>query len=292
MLFFLVNSAFSQAKSKKIEVLIVDGFSNHNWKQTTSVVKSILEESGLFNVSVSTITVSTAQKDQNKWSPDFKAYDVVIQNTNNIQNKDLRWPERVEKKLEKYVKSGGGLYVFHSANNAFSQWEEYNLMIGLGWRSPMEGIALTVKDDGQVEEIPVGEGKTTYHGPRNDVVIHVLNHHPINDDFPEAWQTPDMELYKYARGPAKNLSVLSYANDPDTNINWPVEWTVAYGKGRVYNSSMGHLWKGETYPVSYQCVGFQTTLIRATEWLATGSVSYEMPSIFPSENKIELVEVK
>jgi type 1 glutamine amidotransferase len=281
--------SFSQSKSNKIEVLIIDGFSNHDWKQTTLVVKSILEKSNLFNVSVSTTPSQPDSKDWDAWNPKFKNYDVIIQNTNNIDNKKFRWPKKVEEHLENYVKSGGGLYILHSANNAFSLWEEYNLMIGLGWRTPVEGVALKVKDDGQIEEIPIGEGKGTYHGARNDEVIHVLNSHPINQGFPKAWKTPNMELYKYARGPAKNITVLSYAKEAETNINWPVEWVVAYGKGRVYNSSMGHLWSGETYPVSYRCVGFQTTLIRATEWLANGKVTYKVPENFPTENDIKLV---
>ena len=99
-----------------------------------------------------------------------------------------------------------------------------------------------------------------------------------------------MELYKFARGPAENLTVLSCSKDTATNINWPVEWVVDYGKGRVYNSSMGHLWKGDTYPVGYRCIGFQTVLIRATEWLATGRTSYKIPENFPSESKISLAE--
>jgi len=78
------------------------------------------------------------------------------------------------------------------------------------------------------------------------------------------------------------LTVLSYAKDEETGINWPAEWTVSYGKGRVYNSSMGHLWKNQTYPESYQCIGFQTTLNRATEWLASGRTTYELPPNFPS----------
>jgi len=287
----LTNSIFCQSKSDKIEVLIVDGFSNHDWKQTSSIVKSILEKSELFNVSISTAPSEPEHKDWSRWNPKFRDYDVVIQNTNNIYNKEIRWPKKVEKKLEKYVRSGGGLYVLHSANNAFSHWKEYNLMIGLGWRSPMEGVALQVKDNGQLQEIPIGEGKKTYHGPRNDEEIHVLNNHPINNGFPKIWKTPDMELYKYARGPAKNLTVLSYAKETKTNINWPVEWTVAYGKGSVYNSSMGHLWKGKIYPVSYRCIGFQTTVIRATEWLATGKVSYEVPKDFPTKNEIKLMKV-
>ena len=87
-----------------------------------------------------------------------------------------------------------------------------------------------------------------------------------------------------------SLTVLPYARDHKTKINWPVEWTVAYGKGRVYNSSMGHLWKGDSYPVSLRCLGFQTTLIRAAEWLGTGKSSYPLPDNFPSESDIRMVE--
>jgi len=283
--------AFCQSDAHKIEVLIVDGFSNHDWKQTSSVIQTILEKSGLFRVSISTAPTEPEDEAWKTWNPEFEKFDVVIQNTNDINNKEIRWPDKVERNLEKYVRSGGGLYIFHSANNAFEDWAEYNLMIGLGWRSKEDGVALQVKDNGQIEIIPAGEGKDTYHGPRNDEVIHILNDHPINSGFPKSWKTPDMELYKYARGPAENITVLSYAREAETNINWPVEWTVAYGKGRVYNSSMGHLWEGQTYPVSCRCIGFQTLMIRATEWLATGKTSYELPQNFPTKSDIRLAEV-
>ncbi|WP_347840846.1 ThuA domain-containing protein [uncultured Draconibacterium sp.] len=289
LLIFIPQIICACTGNNKNTVLIVDGFSNHNWKQTTQVVTSILEESGLFHVSVSTSPSEPDDGGWSLWNPDFKAYDVVLLNCNNIHNKEIRWPEDVEKKLEKYVAEGGGLYILHSANNAFAHWPEYNKMIGLGWRSPEQGVALQVEDDGEIKRIPVGQGKSTYHGPRHDAVIQILNNHPINKNYPKAWLTPDMELYKFARGPAENLTVLSYSTDPETNINWPVDWVVAYGKGRVYNSSMGHLWKGDTYPVGYRCNGFQTTLIRATEWLATGKTSYKVPTDFPTQNKVSLV---
>ena len=59
-------------------------------------------------------------------------------------------------------------------------------------------------------------------------------------------------------------------------------------KGRVYNSSMGHLWQGEIYPPAYRCVGFQTTMIRAAEWLATGKVTYPVLIDFPAKESISL----
>lgn len=290
MLIFLMTSiGYAQLVDEPIKVLIVDGFSNHDWKQTTKVATQILKKSGLFEITVSTAPAEPEDKGWDTWNPKFKDYDVVVQNTNNIHNKNIKWTKKVQEDLEEYLRSGGGLYILHSANNAFSDWREYNLMIGLGWRSKDEGVALQVAKNSKLLQIPVGDGKATYHGPRNDALIHVLNSHPINKGFNKAWKTPDMELYKYARGPAENLTVLSYAKDNETNINWPVEWVVKYGKGNVYNSSMGHLWKGQTYPISYRCVGFQTVLIRAAEWLATGKVSYKVPDNFPTEKKISIV---
>jgi hypothetical protein len=51
---------------------------------------------------------------------------------------------------------------------------------------------------------------------------------------------------------------------------------------------MGHLWKGDTYPPAYRCVGYQTTVIRVTEWLATGKVTYPVPTNFPTKNSPSL----
>ena len=120
-------------------------------------------------------------------------------------------------------------------------------------------------------------------------LITILNRHPINEHYPEEWQTANTEVYHFPRGPAANLTVLSYAFDSTgTQRMWPVEWIVRYGKGRVYNSSMGHLWQGETYPPAYRCVGYQTTVMRATEWLATGKVTYPIPPNFPTRSSPSL----
>jgi type 1 glutamine amidotransferase len=274
-------------RDKSISILIIDGFSNHDWKQTTKVVKWILERRGKFQVDVSTIPLDSNQR--RDWIPAFSKYDVVVQNTNNIHDLKLRWPANAEKALEAYVKNGGGLYVLHSANNAFPHWEEYDNMIGLGWRPKSFGYSLEIDQTKQIVRIPPGEGSGTGHGDRFNALVQILNRHPINMNYPDEWQTANTEVYYFPRGPAENLTVLSYAYDStSTKKQWPVEWVVSYGRGRVYNSSMGHLWNGETYPQAYRCVGFQTTMIRATEWLATGRVVYDMPERFPSKVSISL----
>jgi len=291
MMVFLIVLGFSPLvyaqEQKPISVLIIDGFSNHDWKQTTAVTKWILESSDNFDVDVSTVPADSEK--WKEWAPPFEEYDVILQNTNNIHDESKKWPENAEKNLEEYVKSGGGLYILHSANNAFSHWEEYDKMIGLGWRPQTTGYALEIGDNQEIVRIPPGEGQGTGHGDRFDAEIQVLNSHPINRDYPESWKTAHTEVYSYPRGPAENLNVLSFAYDStDTHRLWPVEWVVSYGDGRVYNSSLGHLWSGEIYPEAYRCVGFQTTLIRAVEWAATGEVTYPVPDNFPTKNNKSL----
>jgi type 1 glutamine amidotransferase len=273
----------------KTRALIVDGFSNHDWRKTTGFILDALAASGRFTVEVSTSPGEPDAAEWTSWHPDFAAYDVVIQNSNNIQQPELRWPGEVERDLESYVRSGGGLLIYHSANNAFPHWDEYDRMIGLGWRDADAGAALQLSADGHVRRVPSGEGDKTSHGPRQDTVVTRHTAHPINEGMPKRWLTPDIEVYTFARGPAEALTILSYGRHHATDTWWPLEWTVRYGEGRVYNSSFGHIWKtDEGIPDRVRCAGFQTSLIRAAEWTATGAVTWPIPSDFPAEDRIRL----
>jgi type 1 glutamine amidotransferase len=288
MLFLLGTASISAANhhARTISILIVDGFSNHDWQQTTKVTKWLLEQSGRFSVSVSTVPADSVARQ--KWLPQFEKFDAVIQNTNNINNKAMRWPRPAQLALEKYVAQGGGLYVLHSANNAFSEWEAYNKMIGLGWRNSSYGVSLELDSMGHITRHQPGQSASTTHGSRFDATIKILSRHPINKGYPVAWKTADTEVYSNPRGPAENLTVLSYAYDINSKKYWPTEWVVRYGKGRVYNSTMGHLWAGDIYPKAWRCAGYQTTLLRAVEWVATGKVTQKMPADFPTATTVSL----
>lgn len=283
----LVCATASGAQPAPIRVLIVDGFSNHDWRLTTTLIRGIIEPTGLFVVSVSTAPETKDAPGWDTWRPKFSDYDVLIQTCNNI-NKGPSWPRAVQEDFERFVTQGGGAYVWHSGNNAFVDWPAYNDMIGLGWRNKDFGVALAVDANGQLVRIPAGEGKNTGHGPRNDTLVKRLGDHPIHVGLPRAWLTPDLEVYYYARGPAKNIEVLSYGHNPKEEMDWPLEWTVAYGQGRVYTSSFGHVWKGDTQPERMRCAGMQTIVVRALQWLARREVNYPVPADFPTAEKISV----
>ena len=272
---------------RKIKVLIVDGFSNHDWRLTTALIRGVLEPTGLCDVAVSTAPERAADPGWAGWRPGFGDYDVVIQNCNDI-NGGPSWPRPVQQDLEAFVHGGGGLYAFHSANNAFAGWTAYEQMVGLLWRGPGGGWAIRVSPDGTLERIPPGVGSGTSHHDRSTRLVTCLGEHPIHAGMPRSWLTPDLEVYTYARGPAQNMEVLSYAADPVYGERWPIEWTVAYGTGRVYSSTMGHVWKGDVQPASMRCVAEQTLLIRAVQWLAHRPVTWPVPADFPTADAISL----
>jgi type 1 glutamine amidotransferase len=273
-----------------IKVLIVDGFSNHDWAHTTSLIRGVLQSSERFSVTVATCPAKPDDPAIATFRPRFAEHDVVLVNCNSLGNGG-QWPAAVREDFVKFVDDGGGVFIFHSANNSFAGWKEYDRIIGLGWRGKNDGTAITLGPDESIQRIPPGEGQGTSHGPRTDRVVHRLGEHPIHAGLPRTWMAAMIEVYTYARGPGENLDVLSWAEDPVTKTRWPIEWTVTYGKGRVYNSTFGHVWRGEADPPGMRCAGFQTILVRALQWLARRPVDFPVPADFPSEGQIVLRRV-
>ncbi len=269
------------AQADPIKVLMIEGVSNHDWKHRADIVRAILAKDGSFDVDVSVTPATAGDPAWAKWRPDFSKYDVVMSGYNNLGGKPP-WPEEVKTSFEQYVSGGGGFLVYHEANNSFAEWPQYNEMIGLGWRTAAQGKAIIVNEDESLQILPAGTGPNTGHGARVNVEVKRMNNHPIHAGLPQSWMAADVEIYRYARGPANNLTVLSYAKDPETQLQFPMEWTVNYGGGRVYASSYGHVWADQAEPAGTRCAAFQTILIRALKWCAGENPGNAVPADFPT----------
>lgn len=263
----------------KLKALIIDGQNNHRvWPKTTKMMKKYLEQTGLFSVDVST----TAPKGIDPtFTPKFSDYNVLISNYNGAE-----WPAKTQNGFVHYVKNGGGLVIVHAANNAFSNWKEYNEMIGLGgWggRNEASGPYVYYNERGKLVR-DTSKGRGGHHGPQHPFSVVVRDRqHPITRGMPAEWLHTKDELYDMLRGPATNMQILAttYADKDQsgTGRHEPMIFTVRFGTGRILHTPMGHA------DYSQECVGFIATLQRGTEWAATGAVTQSIPDDFPTAQR-------
>ena len=327
----LASSRFVCASGEEpIRVLIIDGRNNHAWEGTTTSVRQTLLQTGACEVDVSTspirypkpyptrLSSPTAQQQAeydaavavwrseekkyeasiadawDNWRPAFSDYDVVVDNYNGPN-----WPPAVKKDFVDFVRSGGGVIVLHAANNCFPDWDEFNQMLGLGWRKSHQGIRVAIDPTtGQPVTQPVGDGPNSGHGSRHPFVVTTRAvEHPIMKGLPVEWLHGKDELYHAMRGPAEGVEILATAFSDEklrgTNLHEPVVWTTQFGKGRVVTSTMGHYWwtggEGPTMRHSLHCVGFQTLLARSCQWAAGRDVTIDVPVEFPSPDVVSIV---
>ena len=280
----ILFAACGRAAEPPLKAVIVTGQNNHGWQTSSPIIKQILEQTGLFTATI----IQSPHRQSGRIAdlkPDFAAYDVVVLDYNG----EL-WCEKARKDFVEYVRGGGGVVIYHAADNAFAEWPDYNRIIGLGgWggRDEKAGPYVYFKNGQIVQDASPGRGGG--HGQQHDFQVIVREpDHPITQGLPEKWMHAHDELYDKLRGPAEELTILATAySDPatgGTGRHEPVLFTVGYGKGRVFHTVLGHA-KSPPVP-AMQCVGFITTFQRGAEWAATGSVTQPVPDDFPTATEV------
>ncbi len=278
-LFFLILVVGLQAKAP-FKTLIITGQNNHNWQASSPILKQILDQTGLFQSDI--IQTPKEKEDMSSFLPDFTKYKLVV-----LDYTGDNWPEATKTAFLKFVKKGGGVVVYHAADNAFPDWKEYNQIIGLGgWgnRTEKDGPYMYFKDGKLVPDHSPGKGGS--HGKRTEyMVTNRITNHPITKGLPVEWMQAEDELYSNLRGPAENMEVLSTAfSDPATGGSGkeePILMTIAYGKGRVFHTVLGHCGNGDKEFPALESAGFIVTFQRGAEWAASGKVKQTVPEGFP-----------
>lgn len=314
-----VSESFAEEK-KALTVLLIDGQNNHRWQETSPVLEEIFKGSGRFDVTVSTTPgkaprpprkpkedtpeanakfaeamkawEATMKKHKEEgggvwdsWRPEFSKFDVVVSNYNG----DL-WPEPVQKALEEYVAGGGGFVSVHAANNSFPQWKGYNRMIGVGgWggRSELSGPYLRLREGKWIQDKTPGRGGA--HGRRHEFVVETqAPEHPIVAGLPKKWLHTEDELYDRLRGPAEDVTVLAAAlatkETGGSGEYEPLLMAIDFGEGRVFHTTLGH----DVKAMSGR--GFSETLLRGSEWAATGKVTF--PEVSEKDLTLETAAVR
>lgn len=188
------------------KILIVTGCDMHKWKLTTPVLVKALAEDKRLEVSV-TENVNFMGR------PELKNYDAIVLHYMNWQAPSPE-PDVLEN-FRKTVEGGAGLVLVHFACGAFQGWPEFVKMAGRAWNP-----------------------KFRPHDPRGAFRVEITDkRHPVAAPL-EAFETTD-ELYTCLDG-AEPVTVHATARSKVDGKDYPMAFSLTYGKGRVYHSVLGH----------------------------------------------------
>lgn len=207
------------AVGRPVETLVVTGHDGpfHDWKANSAALKAVLEAGGRFRVRVVDDPEFLARED-------LSAYDLIVQQYVNWQRPGLS--KLAKEQFAKVIADGRGLAVIHFANGAFhfslpgakdSDWPEYRKMVRRVW-----------------DHTPGVSGHDKF-GPFRVEIADTK--HPITDGL-KPFDTTD-ELY-YRQAGELPADPLVTAKSKDTGKDEPLAWAYDYGKGRVFQTVLGH----------------------------------------------------
>jgi type 1 glutamine amidotransferase len=240
--------------AKKIQVLIITGRDDHDWRGVTPLMRQYLDAAGIFETRI-------AEEFRDAGPESLHRYDVAVLVYSDKAQED-RWTDRSQATLLDFVRGGKGLVVYHHSSTAFKDWPEFARMCGGNYYNRAQ------------------------HSPIHDFTVDFVDRgHPITRGLAKNFAQPQDELYASMQmQPAGSYHVLATAWDdhslyngrfktplPGPGANEPLLWTVQFERGRVFATMIGHSAKAA------QSLGFKVTFTRGAEWAATGEVTQTPP---------------
>ncbi len=249
------GSARATLDDRPIRVLIFAGNEAHkwhNWEKTTPAIKTLLEVDPRIRVDVSYDIEDLAAKP-------LGDYHVIVQNYVNWHD-PRRLSDASRTALMNFLQRGGGLILVHFANGAWnfslpeagaSDWPEYRRIVRRVWNHH-------------------GENETrSGHDAFGPFTVNVTGiDHAITAGL-AGFSITD-ELY-FRQDGAEPIEPLITARSKITGRDEPLAWTYTYGKGRIFQTLLGHSEK--TYDTFEPC----EMLRRAAAWCAHRPVQQFAP---------------
>jgi type 1 glutamine amidotransferase len=204
-----------------VRALIVTGHNHpaHDWRKVTAALIAVLEQDPR-------MVVHVTEQPEDLATARIANYDLLVMNYCNWDRAGLS--QEAQRNFANYLQQGGGLVVVHFANGAFtdtlpnktSDWPEYRTRIVR---------RIWVHGDGQ-------SGHDSF-GPFQVQITEAGRTHPITAGLGD-FETTD-ELYFRQQGELP-ITPLATAHSKVTNQDEPMAWAYEYGKGRVFQTLLGH----------------------------------------------------
>ena len=198
---------------------------SHKWEETTPSLEGILQEAGH--------TVDVTSTGEELARPDLASYDAILLNMwrNPRFGVDLEETERDG--LHTFVSNGGGLISIHVSPDSCPYWPAMQEMTAGGWVT----------------------GKST-HPPLMTFTVRVTDSDNPCAAGVEDFETWDELYIQLNVSPRANVFLHSEYEGTD----WPLGWTATYGKGRVFNTALGHAAESHN-------AGFRRLLMNGLAWV-------------------------
>jgi hypothetical protein len=236
-----MSAAGASDTDDRIAVLILTGQNNHEWRATTPVLVSLLDETGRFRTKI-------CETPHELTLEALARHHVVLSNWNS-HGKDAAvqsWPDAAREAYVEFVRGGGGHVVVHAGSASFPDWAEY------------QEICLATWGDG------------TRHGPVHEFPLRAESvAHPVTAGMP-ALETTDELWIKPVRHETATVLVSSFsrADWPRGSGDWePSAMAGGFGRGRTFTLLLGH------DAPAMRRAAFRDLLVRGVEWAGSGHVT-------------------
>ena len=240
---FCMAGVSSLAQDAPIRVLLLSGQNNHNWRETTPVLKRLCEDTGRF-------TVDICEQPGKLTAETLQPYSVIVSNWNSFSSDPLNpaaaWPEKTREAYLDFVRNGKGHVVIHAGSSSFYDWPEYQKLILATWGMDVTG-----------------------HGAPHDFPVSISDpNHPVTRGL-RGFETFDELWHKVPLQPGVTVLAKAFSSEKSggTGKEEPVALAASYGKGRSFTLLLGHDGRAMRNP------GFAALLTRGVEWAATGNVT-------------------
>jgi type 1 glutamine amidotransferase len=242
--------------AKRIQILIITGREDHDWRGVTSLMRQYLDSAAIFETRI-------AEEFRDTGPDALRSYDAAVLVYSDKAPQD-HWSERAQSVLQQFVRSGKGLVVYHHSSTAFKNWPEYARLSGGNFygnaqHSDPHDFTVDIRD----RQHPITRGLPKSFRQQKDELYANMQMQPPGTYHVLATGWDDHALY------AKTKAPLSGAGTDE-----PLLWTVDYGSGRVFSMMIGH------DPGAMQSAGWRAVFTRGVEWAATGSVTQPAPAGF------------
>jgi type 1 glutamine amidotransferase len=202
----------------------------HPYSETTPIMAGFFESAG------HTVDVSDFAFELNVPSTD--GYDAIVLNTRRGPDSNNDFSEVQRENLAKFVSNGGPLISIHISPDSSPDWPEMKKITGGGWVS------------GTSNHPPFGRFTVNIKNPDHPCAAGLTDFEIDDESYCDLDIQPGIDVFLTAMV---------------EGIERPMAWTHQYGKGRVFNTSLGHAGVSMRNPL------FQKHVLIGVDWATSGS---------------------